>query len=96
MEQKNSKLMLFMDPGFDFDFTHLTDTGMSFTRGQNYVYKRPCGWKRTALKVKGRYESDAWLGPPGGRLIGDKNEWPVSYHGTSKDNSTSIAEVGSW
>ena len=85
-----------MDPGFDFDFTHLTDDGMSFTRGQNFTYKRPCGWERTALKVKGRYDSDAWLGPAGHRqrYRGDINEWPVSYHGTSKDNSASIAEVG--
>ena len=83
-----------MDPGFDFDFTRVNDVGKTFIRGRNFIYKRPCGWKRTALKVKGRYESDAWLGPAGHRESGDINEWPVSYHGTSKDNSTSIAEVG--
>ncbi len=80
-----------LDPGFDFDFTHVTDVGKSFTRGRNFNYKRPCGWKRIALKVTGRYGSDAWLGPVGSRESGDCNEWPVSYHGTSVHNSTSIA-----
>ena len=41
-------------------------------------YKRPCGWKRIALKVAGKYEDDVWLG-----MENDEGEWPVAYHGTN-------------
>ncbi|RHZ75644.1 hypothetical protein Glove_212g69 [Diversispora epigaea] len=41
-------------------------------------YQRPCGWRRFAVKVSGKYDDDKWLGT-------DKNSWPVSYHGTAKN-----------
>ena len=40
---------------------------MTEASGENYErggkpYFRPYGWKRYAIKVKGKYEDDAWLG----------------------------------
>ncbi|XP_075867649.1 uncharacterized protein LOC142877143 [Nelusetta ayraudi] len=79
----------FFDPEYDFDFTNLPDTAACF-RGDEY-YKRPKGWYRIALKVKGKYPNgDAWLGPRGWRSHSAPGEWPVSYHGTSLDGSRGI------
>ncbi|CAG8682995.1 16804_t:CDS:1 [Dentiscutata erythropus] len=77
-----------LDPPYDYDFTNIEDIGATFMRGY-LQYKRPCGWKRIALKVAGRYDDgdNKWLGT-------DKNAWPVSYHGTAKHNARSIAEDG--
>ena len=68
-----------LHPGYDFDFTHINDAGMKFMRG-GYEYKRPCGWRRFALRVLGIYGggNEQWLGSTGRAGIG---EWPVSYHG---------------
>ncbi|CAF4011210.1 unnamed protein product [Rotaria sp. Silwood1] len=77
-------------PHFDYDFTNIVDTEEVFTRG-NYPYERPCGCKRIALNVTGRYGyDDRWLGMTGT----DPEEWPVSYHGTGKHNAMSIVEEG--
>ncbi|CAG8719885.1 36050_t:CDS:1 [Racocetra persica] len=78
----------FLDTEFDFDFTNIDDKDETFTRG-GVEYLRPCGWRRFALKVTGKYDNgnDEWLGT-------DTNAWPVSYHGTSKHNSKLIAEEG--
>ena len=78
----------FLDPPYDYDFTHVNDSSMSFSRGGE-VYKRPCGWLRYALKMGGKYGSDTWLGSSNA-----PGEWPVSYHGTGKHSAASIAEVG--
>jgi len=43
-------------------------------------YKRPCGWKRYALKVRDKYEDIEWLGQNGESK--NDSEWAVSYHGT--------------
>ncbi|CAG8628061.1 18936_t:CDS:1 [Gigaspora margarita] len=77
-----------LDPPFDYDFTNIKDIGVTFMRGL-IQYKRPCGWKRIALKVIGKYDNgeNKWLGT-------DNNAWPVSYHGTAKHNARSIAEDG--
>ena len=77
-----------LDPSYDYDFTHISDNGVTYMRG-NVQYRRPCGWKRFALKVTGKYDNgnDAWLGT-------DKKAWPVSYHGTAKYNTKSISEEG--
>jgi ubiquitin len=77
----------FLDPAFDFDFTQLNDNAL-FSRG-NHNYRRPCGWRRFALKVQDKFESDMWLGSSD-----SPGEWPVSYHGTAHHNSMSIAEEG--
>ncbi|XDG06096.1 hypothetical protein ABKA04_005711 [Annulohypoxylon sp. FPYF3050] len=77
----------FIDPQYNFDFTDVNDAGRSFFRGKE-EYKRPCGWRRYALNVAGKYDSDVWLGSsnvPG--------EWPVSYHGTSMYNAEEISET---
>ena len=67
-----------LHPSYDYDFTSINDTGKRFMRG-GYEYKRPCGWRRYALKVLGQYGGDEkWLGSSGQAGIG---EWPVSYHG---------------
>jgi len=67
------------DPKFDFDFTNVKDTGKKFMRG-GLEYKRPCGWKRYALKVDNKYENTKWLGSNG--YSNNNTEWAVSYHGT--------------
>ncbi|RIA90197.1 hypothetical protein C1645_805894 [Glomus cerebriforme] len=81
----------FLDPSYDFDFTHLRDEGETHIRG-NHLYKRPYGWNRIALNVK-KYNFDSdykWLGHVGNSPY----EWPVSYHGTKKDSVNSIADNG--
>ncbi|CAG8472268.1 525_t:CDS:1 [Dentiscutata heterogama] len=77
-----------LNPRYDYDFTNIKDVGKTFMRGL-IQYKRPCGWKRIALKVTGKYDNgnNKWLGT-------DKKAWPVSYHGTAKHNARSIAEDG--
>ncbi|CAG8536484.1 9057_t:CDS:2 [Acaulospora morrowiae] len=85
-----------LDPIYDFDFTNLDDTGSTFMRGQ-FEYRRPCGWKRHALKVLNKYDNDnKWLGVTSSRFRyhSAPNEWPVSYHGTSKHLGHTIAEDG--
>ncbi len=77
-------------PPHDYDFTNTNDSGKVFIRG-NYPYERPCGCKQITLNVAGRFGSNGqWLRHSGT----SSNEWPVSYHGTTKNNSMSIAEEG--
>ncbi|CAG8509447.1 17775_t:CDS:2 [Cetraspora pellucida] len=59
-----------LDPRYDYDFTNINDMEVTFMRGY-ILYKRPCGWKRIALKVAGKYDNgnDKWLGT-------DQNAWP--------------------
>ncbi|CAH3185875.1 unnamed protein product [Porites evermanni] len=59
-----------------------------------FEYKRPYGWNRLAVKVLGKYENDAWLGPDGIRTRADPAEWPVSYHGTNSKNAKLISKQG--
>ena len=63
-----------LDPSFNYDFTSINDGATKHMRG-GYHYKRPCGWKRFALRVLGIYGNDVWLTS---KIGGD---WPVSYHG---------------
>lgn len=86
------KEMLFLDKGFfdppyDYDFTNIIDNH-KFYRG-NREYKRPCGWKRYALKVSGKYDNgnDTWLG-----CNNSEGEWPVAYHGTRHMNLNDITK----
>ncbi len=76
------------DQRYDYDFTNIDDKGKRFTRG-GVEYRRPCGWKRYAIKVAGKYEDEVWLGSND-----SPNEWPVSYHGTRHDAANSIAQTG--
>ena len=78
-------------PQYDYDFTKIKDRGKKFMRG-GLEYKRPCGWKRYALKVIGKYENDIWLGAKG-KSVND-SEWAVSYHGTKIENAQSIIQYG--
>ncbi|OCK99765.1 ubiquitin-like protein [Cenococcum geophilum 1.58] len=78
----------FLDPAYDYDFTHIIDHGVSFSRG-GHEYRRPCGWQRFALKVNDKFGSNTWLSSSNG-----PGEWPVSYHGTGYHNSLSIADEG--
>lgn len=54
-------------------------------------YKRPCGWKRYALNVIGKYDggNDTWLGS-----CNQDGEWAVAYHGTKECCVDSIAKTG--
>jgi hypothetical protein len=76
------------DQRYDYDFTNIDDKGKRFTRG-GVEYRRPCGWKRYAIKVYGKYENENWLGSNG-----NPGEWPVSYHGTGHEAANSIATSG--
>ena len=55
-------------------------------------YKRPCGWKRYALKVDNKYGDNAWLGSYGNS--NNDTEWAVSYHGTKIYCAEPIAKEG--
>ncbi|CAG8494803.1 25005_t:CDS:1 [Dentiscutata erythropus] len=53
----------FLDPRYNYDFSNVNDKYKKFIRG-GVEYRRPCGWKRIALKVAGKYDngSNEWLG----------------------------------
>ena len=80
-----------LDPTYDYDFRGIDDGNQKFYRG-GLEYKRPCGWKRYALKVNGKYENDSWLGSSG-NSNGD-SELAVSYHGTRQEYFNSIYNNG--
>ena len=82
-----------LDPSWDFDFTNLKDNGEKYKRGR-YPYYRPYGWRRIALKVKGKYANDQWLGEDGIRTKQSPGEWAVTYHGTKSEVFNKIAEEG--
>ncbi|CAF3824293.1 unnamed protein product [Rotaria sp. Silwood1] len=77
-----------LDTTYDYDFTNINDNGKKFIRG-GVEYRRPCGWKRYAIRVAGKYENEVWLGSNN-----SSDEWPVSYHGTRHDAVNSIAQKG--
>lgn len=90
---QNVKLFIdeedFFDPKYDCDFTRLSHSSQCM-RGDE-LYKRPIGWYRIALKVKGKYpDGDTWLGTDGWRSHSVPGEWPVSYHGTSFEGAKGI------
>ena len=80
----------YLDSSWDYDFTNITDGNNQFKRG-GYPYYRPCGWKRIAIKVLGKYENDIWLGQTGDS---SKGEWAVTYHGTKSEVFNNIADEG--
>lgn len=91
-----SALRLFtdeLDCRYDFDFSNLKDDGKTYMRG-GFVYRRPYGWKRIAIKVVGKYENDDWLGPNGIHTEQASGEWPVSYHGTDILRANPILKEG--
>ncbi|CAG8714983.1 1946_t:CDS:1, partial [Acaulospora colombiana] len=51
-----------LDPSYGYDFTNIDDKGKQYFRG-GVLYQMPCGWKRIALKVIGKYDNgdDKWL-----------------------------------
>lgn len=70
----------FCDPIYDYDFSYTFDGDMEYYRG-GIRYFRPCGWKRYAIKVSGKYPNDRfdkWLGKSG-ESKKDK-EWANCYH----------------
>eukprot|EP01103_Thecamoeba_quadrilineata_P006528 TRINITY_DN16255_c0_g1_i1.p1 TRINITY_DN16255_c0_g1~~TRINITY_DN16255_c0_g1_i1.p1 ORF type:complete len:348 (-),score=28.81 TRINITY_DN16255_c0_g1_i1:4-1047(-) len=72
-----------LEPEFDKDFS-IPNTPTTYALRGGHPYNRPTGWKRYALKVKGKYENDDWLESSNGY-----SEWPVTYHGTSFWNQLS-------
>lgn len=81
-------------PSYDYDFTNVDDGTTKYYRGQ-FIYTRPCGWQRKAMKVIGQYGDDVWLGGGGIRTTTTPGEWPVSYHSAGMSPQGNIAEVGS-
>ena len=80
------------DSNFDYDYKTNEDSG--FERGGR-KFTRPCGWKKIALKIKGRYEDDTWFGGVGKRENEKQSmdgEWAISYHGP-KDYKTIAAII---
>ena len=84
-----------LDESFDYDFTHVSDDGKVYMRG-GYVYNRPYGWMRYAVKVLNipAYGDNQWLGPNGIRTDTTGVEWPVSYHGTAMESVDRILAEG--
>ena len=80
-----------LDPQYDYDFTNIDDKGKKFMRG-GLEYRRPCGWKRHALKVSDKYKDIEWLGSKGSSK--NDSEWAVSYHGTKIYCAEPIAKDG--
>ena len=69
-----------------------------YERG-GHGYRRPCGWKRLALQLDGKYADDDWLGPQNGRRSAGgrgsvSGEWAVAYFGTSRETAEEIVEGG--
>ncbi|KAL7825782.1 hypothetical protein SRHO_G00335200 [Serrasalmus rhombeus] len=80
----------FLDPQFDYDFRHGSDSSQCSCGGE--PYSRPWGWYRFALKVKNKYpDENTWLGSDGWRSCSSAGEWPVSFHGTSIEGAKAIA-----
>ena len=83
-----------LDPDYDYDFRNEPNVGRVYQRG-GYVYNRPYGWNRLALKAKGKYPpDDAWLGILANRTESSNDEWPVSYHGSIRERVEAIAAEG--
>ena len=82
-----------LDHDYDYDFTNKYDDGKVYIRGGE-VYSRPYGWYRYALKVYNKYGDNTWLGKGGTRTESTAGEWPVSYHGTTKEGAEGIASEG--
>ncbi|XP_076871543.1 uncharacterized protein LOC143521917 [Brachyhypopomus gauderio] len=80
----------FFAPKYNYDFRNLPAEMANANRGGE-MYMRPYGWYRCALKVLDKYEDgNGWLGSFGWRDQSDPGEWPVSYHGTSKEAAEKI------
>ena len=71
---------------FNEDFTDKVNTGQQLVRGGE-PYELPFGWKRYAVRVKGKYDGgdNTWL-----KCRGGPGEWAVAYHGTDHCNLPSI------
>ena len=82
-----------LDASFNYDFTNMRDDGTKFYRGGKPYY-RPYGWYRHALKVRGKYDDDLWLGDDGICTHSCPGKWPVAYHGTTENNCRNIAQKG--
>jgi hypothetical protein len=82
----NTKPTDVFDFRFNEDFTDKVNTGKQLVRGGE-VYSLPYGWKRYAVRVKGKYDrgDNTWL-----KCRGGPGEWAVAYHGTDHCNLPSI------
>lgn len=74
------------DHGRIQDFRQISDSGKFMTRGGK-PYKIPCGWKRFAVCVLGKYDDNSWLKDEDGG-------WAVAYHGTDHRHLQSILATG--
>eukprot|EP00761_Pharyngomonas_kirbyi_P006211 gb/GECH01006217.1/.p1 GENE.gb/GECH01006217.1/~~gb/GECH01006217.1/.p1 ORF type:complete len:336 (+),score=89.29 gb/GECH01006217.1/:1-1008(+) len=78
-----------LHPEFDYDLSKAKPDRKVFYRGGE-KYERPIGWKRLAIRVKDKYEDNAWLGIDGLRTESSENEWPVSYHAMKFDGIENV------
>ncbi|RKO90593.1 hypothetical protein BDK51DRAFT_32968 [Blyttiomyces helicus] len=88
-----------LDPDHHHDFVSACPTTTPKLYRGGVVYTPPFGWLRLAIKVRGKYNDDAWLGrpaPPGRdrRIRSSPGEWWVTFHGTSVDGARGIVERG--
>lgn len=81
------------DASYDYDYRNIMIDSSVFRRN-NFVYNRPLGSRRYAIKVLKKYENDDWLGKNGVRTVSDGVEWPVAYHGTKEMNILPILAEG--
>lgn len=44
--------------------------------------------------MTGKYSNDTWLGDDGVRANSTDGEWPISYHGTTRENADNIVKYG--
>ena len=77
-----------LDRQHNYDFTKIDDGAKEFKRG-GHKYVRPCGWKRFAINVTEKYSDTIWL-----RQTNEAGEWPVSYHGTGRNQDRTLAIEG--
>jgi len=70
------------------DFRNIKDDGRKLQRGGR-VYRIPCGWKRIAINVRGKYDNgdDSWIGE-------GADGWAVAYHGTQGEHLPAILSTG--
>ncbi|EDR25896.1 hypothetical protein, conserved [Entamoeba dispar SAW760] len=87
---KNFILRSLIDPGYDYDFRGVDDTGRSIFRG-GLEYIRPVGCMRCALHVLGMFDggNNIWLG-----CSNVTGEWAVSFHGSNCSKFTEIVQWG--
>merc|ERR1712110_205748 len=80
-----------------FDFRYNEDDrgkepiNAELSRRGGVLYREAAGWKRFALKCRGKYDDgdNSWM-----RMSGGEGEWAVAYHGTGMNVVPLIIQNG--